>query len=64
MKLSELGLINIGDTIIVESMEYIVMYTGLTGIVVYGLGLLIEKERFIKFNDEIPYASRLIKKEQ
>lgn len=64
MKPSELGTFNIGDQIKCESMDYIVMYVGLTGIVVYGLGLLIEKERFVRFNEEIPYASRLIKKEE
>lgn len=65
MKLSELGTFNIGDQIKCESMDYIVMYVGLTGIVVFclGLRLLNEKEQFVQFNEEIPNTARLIKKE-
>ncbi|AKA61942.1 putative membrane protein [Proteus phage vB_PmiM_Pm5461] len=65
MKLSELGQIDAGDKIRYNSMDYIVMYVGLTGIVVFclGLRLLNEKEQFVQFNEEIPNTARLIKKE-
>lgn len=66
MKLIDLGKLEIGDKIKVESSEFLISYIGMEGIVVYNCGEsiligLCHNEHYIKYNDTIPYSTKLIK---